>query len=225
MQIRISCVKTIAELKSCIALGADEVGFVSGVPSGPGQVSIEGANELIRATPSAMRHYVLTADLSVQGLVRIVSETGCTGLQLVRTLDHSAYRELREALPQISLNQVVHVGEGGELQACHMLGDLGIDAITLDTLRQGNVPQYGGTGLVHDWGTSAEIVASSPIPVYLAGGLNAGNVIRSATVVRPFGIDVCSGVRDANDCLVPDKLRELIKSARSLHPRSHHEAP
>jgi len=58
------------------------------------------------------------------------------------------------------------------------------------------VEELGGTGRVHDWALSARIRrAIAPTPLYLAGGLHPGNVGEAARAVRPFGLDVCSGVR------------------------------
>jgi phosphoribosylanthranilate isomerase len=71
-----------------------------------------------------------------------------------------------------------------------------VDHLLLDS---GNptlqVKELGGTGRVHDWGISRRIVERSPVPVFLAGGLNADNVAAAIQQVRPHGVDVCSGVR------------------------------
>ena len=57
--------------------------------------------------------------------------------------------------------------------------------------------ELGRTGRVHDWRTSARIVRASRIPVWLAGGLRATNVAEAIRLVRPHGVDICSGVRRA----------------------------
>ena len=53
----------------------------------------------------------------------------------------------------------------------------------------------GGTGLVHDWAISRRIVEASPVPVFLAGGLKPDNVAEAIRTVRPFGVDLCTGLR------------------------------
>ena len=55
--------------------------------------------------------------------------------------------------------------------------------------------ELGGTGRTHDWSISRQIRESAPVPVFLAGGLNAVNVAEAICQVEPFGIDICSGVR------------------------------
>ncbi|MBK8913286.1 MAG: hypothetical protein IPM64_01570 [Phycisphaerales bacterium] len=67
------------------------------------------------------------------------------------------------------------------------------------------------TGRVHDWAGSRRIVDRAKIPVFLAGGLNASNVGEAIRAVRPFGIDLCSGVR-TNGALNPEKLRSLVRA-------------
>ena len=71
-----------------------------------------------------------------------------------------------------------------------------VDAILLDS---GNpdleVKELGGTGRVHNWELSRQIRINSKCPVFLAGGLKPGNVRQALETVRPYGVDVCSGVR------------------------------
>ena len=73
----------------------------------------------------------------------------------------------------------------------------------------------GGTGNVHNWDLSREIVKAVDIPVFLAGGLHAHNVRQAIEIVKPFGVDVCSGVRTEGK-LDPNKLEAFIKAVHSL---------
>jgi len=67
------------------------------------------------------------------------------------------------------------------------------------------VKRLGGTGCTHDWTVSRRIRDAVPVPVFLAGGLNATNVAEAVAVVQPFGLDLCSSVR-TDDKLDPAKL-------------------
>ena len=73
--------------------------------------------------------------------------------------------------------------------------------------------QFGGTGTVHDWSISKRFVASTDRPVFLAGGLNSKNVFKAITEVRPYGVDVCSGVRSDGQ-LDEAKLKAFIGEVR-----------
>jgi phosphoribosylanthranilate isomerase len=105
------------------------------------------------------------------------------------------YGELRAALPGVSLVQVVHV-TGEESFAEALEAARHADALLLDSGNQSlPVKELGGTGRTHDWGVSRRVVEASPVPVFLAGGLKPENVNEAVEAVRPFGLDVCSGVR------------------------------
>lgn len=88
----------------------------------------------------------------------------------------------------------------------------GVDALLLDSGNQ-TLPRkvLGGTGRTHDWSLSARIVQSSVVPVFLAGGLTAANVDRAIDEVRPFGVDLCTGVR-TDGALDESKLRRFLKA-------------
>ena len=88
-----------------------------------------------------------------------------------------------------------------------------VDALLLDS---GNpklaIKELGGTGRVHNWKLSRSIVEQSPVPVFLAGGLNPSNVKQAIDEVQPYGLDLCSGVR-TNGRLDPAKLEAFFKNA------------
>jgi len=87
-----------------------------------------------------------------------------------------------------------------------------IDAILLDSGNpQAAVKTLGGTGNTHNWAISRKIVESVKVPVFLAGGLHAGNVQQAINEVKPFGVDICSGVR-TNGGLDPEKLTAFINA-------------
>ena len=71
-----------------------------------------------------------------------------------------------------------------------------VDAVLLDSGNQKlAAKELGGTGRTHDWSISRKIVESVCVPVFLAGGLTPENVATAIREVRPFGLDICSGLR------------------------------
>jgi phosphoribosylanthranilate isomerase len=77
---------------------------------------------------------------------------------------------------------------------------------------------FGGTGKVIDWDLAAVIVAVSHKPVILAGGLNPDNVADAIRTVRPYAVDVSSGVEAGPGTKDPIKLRDFVQAARSVSP-------
>jgi phosphoribosylanthranilate isomerase len=97
-----------------------------------------------------------------------------------------------------------------------------VDAILLDS---GNstleVKEFGGTGRVHDWSVSRQIVEAVRCPVFLAGGLNASNVAEAYATVRPYGLDACSGLRTEGrlDEEKLDAYRQAVDQAYAQTPQ------
>jgi phosphoribosylanthranilate isomerase len=92
--------------------------------------------------------------------------------------------------------QVVHVEGEGAIDEARRAGEAA-DAILLDSGKPSAVVRtLGGTGDIHDWSISRKIVETCGRPVFLAGGLNPANVVVALNLVRPYGVDICSGLRD-----------------------------
>jgi phosphoribosylanthranilate isomerase len=89
-----------------------------------------------------------------------------------------------------------------------------VNALLLDS---GNpsltVKELGGTGRVHDWSLSRQIRDRAACPLYLAGGLNPSNVAAAIAAVRPFGVDICSGLR-TNGALDATKVEAFMSEIR-----------
>lgn len=114
----------------------------------------------------------------------------------------------------VRIVRVIHVRDSRSIEPALAASDR-VDALLLDSGNPAaSVREPGGTGRVHDWSLSRRIVERSSVPVFLAGGLNSANVGRAIRAVRPFGIDVCSGVR-TNGFLETDKLRMLGDAIRT----------
>jgi phosphoribosylanthranilate isomerase len=161
--------------------------------------------------PPPIATFLLTCETQAGAIIAHHQRTLTNTLQLVDAPEPGVYAAIRAALPSIKIVQVIHVRDEGSLDEA-LQAAAQVDALLLDS---GNpslvVKQLGGTGRVHDWRLSRRIVEQSPVPVFLAGGLNAANVRDAIDQVQPFGVDLCSGVR-TNGHLDPHKL-ELFFNA------------
>jgi phosphoribosylanthranilate isomerase len=194
-RIKICCIESVEEAWTAIRLGASALGLVSEMPSGPGVIAEERIAKIIEVIPPGVSAFLLTSRQDVDAIVAQQRTTGADTLQLVDELPAGAHLELRRRLPGVRIVQVIHVvGEASVNEAISIASQ--VDAVLLDS---GNpnlaVKELGGTGRAHDWTLSRRIRDEITKPVFLAGGLNPVNVKEAVAQVKPFGLDVCSGVR------------------------------
>ena len=194
-RVKVCCIASHAEAAMAVAAGASALGLVSSMPSGPGVIDEALIAELAQQVPASVDTFLLTARTRAADIIEQQQRCRTSVLQLVDRVPHGELRALRAALPGTRLVQVVHVvGEDAFAEAV-AVSSL-VDALLLDSGNQAlPVKQLGGTGRTHDWTISRRIRNAVEVPVYLAGGLHAENVGEAIMTVRPFGVDLCSGVR------------------------------
>lgn len=211
-RIKICCMGSADEAKLAISYGASAVGLVGKMPSGPGPIADALIAEIIKTVPPPIGTFLLTSKTTAEEIIKHHQRVHSNTIQIVDALSERNYKFIREHLPAIKLVQVIHVIDESSVDEAIALSEEA-DALLLDS---GNpklaVKELGGTGRVHNWKLSKQIVEQSKAPVFLAGGLNAGNVRQAIDEVQSFGIDVCSGVR-TNGNLDEEKLAAFFKAA------------
>ena len=209
-RIKVCCIASPAEARLAVQLGADALGLVAAMPSGPGPIPEERIAEIAAGVAPPVATFLLTSLTRVDDIVHQHRRCGTNTIQLVDTLTHGTLAELRATLPGISIVQVIHV-TGPESVAQALVAARDAHALLLDS---GNpaarVKELGGTGRVHDWSLSRAIRDQSPVPVFLAGGLRPENVAAALEAVAPWGVDLCSGVRTGG-ALDADKLARFVR--------------
>ena len=211
--VKICCIANEAEARMAVAHGVNAIGLVSAMPSGPGVIADEQIAHIARSVPASMATFLLTARQTAADIVRQHGLCRTTTIQLVDEVPEQDLQELRALLPGIRLVQVIHVvGEKSVAQA-QAVAPL-VDALLLDSGNPAlHIKELGGTGRTHDWTLSRRICRGSPVPVWLAGGLNPSNVGTALQEVGPYGVDICSGVR-TDGRLDADKLDRFVAAAR-----------
>jgi phosphoribosylanthranilate isomerase len=195
-----------------IDAGASALGLVGPMPSGPGVITDEAIAAIARGVPPPIATFLLTSEQSADAIAAHHRRVHTTAIQIVDRLTRGTYADLRGELPGTKLVQVVHVTGPESLDAALAVAGE-VDAILLDSGRPDlPVKELGGTGRRHDWGISRRIREAVDIPVFLAGGLHAGNVREALEQVSPFGLDVCSGVRSGGS-LDPSRVAAFFKEA------------
>lgn len=213
-QVKICCMSDRREVDLALANGADVLGFVGEQPSGPGRLEDDAIAELVAYLDGRAPAWLLTANTTAEGIARQVQRTRPDAVQICDAVDAGIYARLRGAFPKLQLIQVVHVAGPEALDEARSIAPL-VDGLLLDSgVKSGPTRQLGGTGRTHDWSVSAEIVSAVRVPVWLAGGLRPGNVGAAIRQVRPHGVDLCSGVRDADYRLEAGLLEAFMAAVR-----------
>jgi phosphoribosylanthranilate isomerase len=194
-RVKICCISSIEEARLAIGCGASAVGLVSAMPSGPGVIDEGLIKEIAAIVPPPIATFLLTSRQDAASIIAQQRRCGVNTIQLCDAVQPGCYEELRDELPGISLVQVIHVTGPESVDEAVSVSPK-VDALLLDSGNQKlAVKELGGTGRKHDWRISRSICDAVKIPVFLAGGLNPDNVQEAIREVRPFGLDICSGVR------------------------------
>ena len=212
-KVKICCISSKEEAKLAISFGADAIGLVGKMPSGPGPIADELIREIAKKTPPPIATFLLTSETTAKGIIAHHKRTFTNTIQIVDELLEENYDEIKKELPAVKLVQVIHVIDESSVEEAIKISPH-VDAILLDS---GNpklkIKELGGTGRVHNWKLSRKIIESISIPVFLAGGLNAENVKQAIDEVNPYGVDVCSGMR-TNDLLDEKKLEAFFNGMK-----------
>lgn len=207
-RLKVCCIASADEARLAIDAGTDALGLVSAMPSGPGVVEEATIAAVAATVPPPIATFLLTSRVDAAGITAQLDRTGASTVQLVDAVASSELVALRAERPAVRVVQVIHVLDAASADEARAALPY-VHALLLDS---GNprlaVKELGGTGRVHDWALSRRIrdeADSAGVPVFLAGGLRADNVGAAVRAVRPFGVDVCSGVR-TDGRLDPAKL-------------------
>jgi len=212
-RVKICCIQDLTEAWLAIQQGASALGLVSEMPSGPGPISEERIAAVAAQLPPALGVFLLTCKQDADSIIEQQRRCRVNTIQLVDRVTPGVYAKLREALPGVSLVQVIHVMDETAVDEARRIAPL-VHGILLDSGNP-NLPrkELGGTGRTHNWAISRQIVDGISKPVFLAGGLRASNVAEAISVVQPYAVDVCSGVR-TNGRLDVAKLKAFFEAVR-----------
>ena len=200
------------DVAAAVSSGADAVGFIVGFPSSPRNLSLPRAGELIRGVPSSVDSVLVTTTDVLTREAEAVRRVGPSAIQLYGSpADPASLRkEFGVKLIRAYLMKSP-TPEGARREAA------GFDALLTDTYVAGS---NGGTGRTSDWTVCREVrSAIEPVPLFLSGGLNPGNVALAIDQVRPFAVDISSGVESSPGVKDPSKVAEFMRLARGRNSR------
>ncbi|HLI19123.1 MAG TPA: phosphoribosylanthranilate isomerase [Rhodanobacteraceae bacterium] len=206
MRVKICGVTRVEDALLACELGADAIGMVM-TPTSPRCVTLERARAIRKALPAFIDAVVLTHGLAAER-VRTIIDGVQPDLVQFHGMEDAAFCE------SFGVRYVKAIG---------MAGDLDVRAIAADHkhaagfVLDGHPPgEQGGKGKTFDWSLIPRDLGR---PVILAGGLHAGNVADAIRAVRPWAVDLASGVESSPGIKDPAKLRAFFAAVRQAEPK------
>jgi phosphoribosylanthranilate isomerase len=219
MIIQIYAFTQIDQAVEAAELGVDQIGFVAGdYGMVPGELSFRQAAQMAEALRGKAVSSALTMSTDLDEILRMVeivqpdivhisTDTEAVGVE--------ALEKLRKKLPAtVRIMKAIHVAGDESIALAQKFAPVS-DLILLDTKVDG-MPGVGATGRTHDWEISRRIVTGVSVPVILAGGLSAENVVPAMRAVSPWGVDSNTHTNLAGDATAKDmrRVRQFVEAVR-----------
>jgi len=212
--IKICANTSLDDAQLAVDAGADAVGFV--FASSPRRVTPEQIADLVPHLPAGTEKIGVFVDAGLNEIANTVEVARLTGVQLHFDAPPALAAQLRSRFgPQLRILRVLHFDAANAGGAEGIFSDPSIDAILVDSRTAAAV---GGTGMAYDWATAGKTLFQSAKArerrLVAAGGLTPANVAAAIATLRPWGVDVVSGVESAPGRKDPAKVRNFIANAR-----------
>lgn len=203
--------------------GADYTGVVIEVSYSPRSQTVESAAPIFADSP--VPAVALVYEMPPDRLKQLVTLLKPHAVQFL-SQDGAAMAEgLKKIAPGLQIWQSLFIPAAGEntaeidpeilIRQSEKCKEAGVDAVIFDTVAVMNgVVRFGGTGATGRWDLASQVVAGSALPAFLAGGIKPENVRDAIETVRPYGIDLCSGVEVYTGKKSLAKLRALMEEVR-----------
>jgi phosphoribosylanthranilate isomerase len=204
-RVKICGVTSVADAWAACSAGADMVGL-NFYPRSPRFVGFEKAAEIRAKLPAGVQAFGVFVNAGPEHVRELVKTMRLDAVQLHGDENRAMVSQIAAIAPVFKALRV-----GADFSAATLENYPGATGFLLDAadLRPG---QYGGTGRLSDWGVAQQ--AARSYKIILAGGLNAGNVAAAILQVRPYAVDVASGVEAAPGTKDINQVTEFIREAR-----------
>ena len=216
MLVQIYEVRAPEEAVSLARLGVDHIGVLVGDGAFPRERAADRANAIFAALPPGARRVALSLSANPAEIARIVKETWPDIIQIGAAVELFSLRDtqmLKAAFPNLQVMRSIPIVDEASIERAKDYQRVA-DCLLLDRHEPGD-RQIGGLGRTHDWSISRRIVDEVGVPVILAGGLDADNVVAAIAAVRPAGVDSKTKTdRAGGNGRDLDKVRRFVTAAK-----------
>ena len=205
--VKICGITRVQDAELAAGLGASALGFVFW-PDSPRYISAEAAKAIAAIVPGNVLKVGVFVDQPMEDVARILDDVGLDVAQLHGHESPEYCRQLKERYvvsgPSRTVIKAVAMSGNGSVS----IADFDPDVVLLVDAHDPS--RFGGTGKTVNWDSAREIASTRR--TILAGGLNAANVKLAVRSVRPYGVDVSSGVESAPGVKDPNRMRAFFEA-------------
>jgi phosphoribosylanthranilate isomerase len=217
--VKICGITNLEDALTAVDAGADAVGFVFYERS-PRRIEVKAAREIVNKLPERLDKIGVFVNEPPERVSAVADEAGLTAVQFhgdeyQRPREYVVNRTAFFCLPAI---EIIREWRKGDVFVT-LSGFPNVAGILLDS---GTREQRGGTGKTFAWGEAHSFItaAQTQHPVVIAGGLAPANVGWAVEFLKPWGVDVASGVEASPGKKDPDKIRAFVRAVREIDEKT-----
>jgi len=213
MRVKICANRSIEEVQMCLDAGADIIGILVGQEHVSNDfVDKAKAKEICEYVNKKCNVALVTHLTNADEIIDLTNYIGNNIIQLHSDIREEEVEKIKKTFPNVELIRLIHVANDGKI--CTNYKNMKyVDYYLLDSFNL-KTNQVGGTGIMHDWNKSRELIKILDKPTFLAGGLNPNNIIEAIKIVAPYGVDVNSGCKNEYGKKDANKVIEFVKNAK-----------
>jgi phosphoribosylanthranilate isomerase len=209
MWVKVCANTNLEDARMAADAGADAVGFV--FAESVRRVTAAQVKEITPHLPASVEKIGVFVDAGFDELAATIEECGLTGVQLHSGCEAKAAARLREKFDALRILRVIHFAQGLEAELKAARAEEAVDAVLVDSR---TATLLGGTGVRFDWHAARRSFAEPELRMVVAGGLNPENVAEAIEMLKPWGVDVVSGVEAAPGKKDAAKVKAFVENAR-----------
>ena len=215
IKVKICANKSIEDAKMSIDAGADIIGILVGQEHTSNDfVDKYTAKKIADFAKGKCDISLVTHLTNADEIIELTKFIGNNVIQLHSDIEEIEVEKIKKEFPNVKLVRLIHVSAEGKICTDYKKIKYA-DYYLLDSFNL-KTNQVGGTGLIHDWNKSGELIRILDKPTFLAGGLNPNNVADAIKQANPYGVDVNSGCKNDNGIKDKEKVKLFIKNAKGI---------